>query len=310
MITSKTLPTYRTLTSHKAELDKDQQKLLKTYFPKGITYVGMMINLVFKLSVNLAARLTMFMFSISISKPLKENDIAFYSNGRQRKFKQGSYKFNVYEYGQGPKVLLVHGWTCSGARWKRYVDEIVSAGYTAIVMDAPGHGTSPGYCLPVPEYILCVEEVINFYDGLHSMITHSMGSLVAAVALSRSNHSEDNISLVIMNSFADCDSLISRFAKCIGIADEVMEHTREWITNYTYAPLKYFSMVDHFENINAQILYIADKQDIVVPPVEVTKILSSSKSINFLQTTGLGHRLRSDDVISSVLDHIDTPLVQ
>lgn len=306
MTTSKLLLPISTLKTSSNSLDEKQDKLLSTFFPKGIRMIGTIINFVNTISSSLAARLTMFVFSISISKPLRDKEKLFYSKGRRRKLRQGKYRFNVYEYGQGPKVLFVHGWTCNGARWRNYIDEIVSAGFTAVVMDAPAHGNSPGYCLPVPEYILCVEEVINAYQGVHSIVTHSMGSIVSTIGLSKSNYSNKRTKLVLMNTFADCDSLISRFATCIGIDDEVMEYTRTWISKYTYSPLKYFSMVKHFYNTNADILYICDAKDIVVPKIEIRKITSSIYPIKQMQTNGLGHKLKSDKVVCAVLDHIQS----
>lgn len=306
MTTSKVLiaPTLRK--SRRKADDCTHDKLLSTFFPKGIRYIGMTINLINIISSNLAARLTMFMFSISISKPLRSSEKSFYGKGVKRAFKVGKYKFNVYEFGHGPKALLVHGWTCNGARWRDYIDKIVNAGFTAVVMDAPAHGTSPGYCLPVPDYILCVEALINAYEGVDAIVSHSMGSVVSTIALSKSNFNKKPTRLVLMNTFADCDSLISRFAKCIGIEDAVMAHTREWISEYTYAPLKYFSMVKHLENTDANVLYICDTHDIVVPNIETRKILSSDYPIKYLHTKGLGHKLRSDEIVDEVLEHIQS----
>lgn len=295
------------LISHKSiEKNENDERLLKTYFPKGITYLGLFINCIFRISSNWAARLTMFMFSINIPKKLKEKDRSFYDRGVKQNFKQGKYRFNVYEYGNGPKVLLVHGWTCGGLRWASYVDKVVNAGYTALVMDAPAHGTSPGYSLPVPEYVLCVKEVINSYSGVHAIVSHSMGSIVSTIGLSKSDFNQNDTKLVLMNSFADCDSLISRFAKCIGVDDRVMQHTRKWIEEYTYAPLDYFSLVGHLSNIEAKVLLISDSKDIVVPQREVGKILSSEYPIEFVQTKGLGHRLKSAEIENRVIDHISS----
>jgi len=304
MNTSNVMFPIEVLDSSKGEQNKNDEKLLKTFFPRGIIYIGKIINFISLLSADLSSRLTMLMFSISISKPLRQKDAEFYDQGIKRCFRHGKYRFNVYEYGQGPYVLLVHGWTCNGARWKRYVDRVVSEGYTALVMDAPAHGTSPGWSLPVPQFVLCVQKVINTYGGVDSIVSHSMGSIVSAIALSRSNYSTCTSKLTLMNTFADCDSLISRFASCIGINDNVMSHTREWITKYTYSPLSYFSLIDHLSDLKVEVLFISDVEDIVVPQFEVNKILSSEYPIEFVQTSGLGHRLRSEEVVDKVLSHL------
>lgn len=304
MIFSNILQVDKVLPESSTPESKNQDRLLKAFFPRGITYVGVIINYVHMISANFAARLTMFMFSISISKPVKQKDKLFYNSGVRKIFKNGNYRYNVYEYGSGPKVLLVHGWTCRGARWKKYVDRIVDAGYTALVMDAPAHGTSPGFRLSVPDFVICTRVIINHYQGVHTIVSHSMGSIVSTIALSESRYSEADTKLVLMNSFADCDSLISRFATCIGINESVMAHTRDWISEYTYSPLNYFSMIDRLQFTKADVLLISDDQDIVVPRGEVSRILDCAYPIEHLRTNGLGHRLQSIEIVDRVVDHI------
>lgn len=304
MITSNILQMDKVLSEPSVLEHDNKDRLLQTFFPKGIIYVGLLINNVYTISVNFAARLTMFMFSVSISKPLKQSDKLFYDKGVQRSFKVSNYGFYAYEYGSGPKVLLVHGWTCRGARWRKYVSRIVEAGYTAVVLDAPAHGTSPGYRLSVPGFVICVRALINHYHGVHAIVSHSMGSIVSTIALSESDYSNDKTKLVLMNSFADCDSLISRFANCIGINEKVMSHTREWISEYTYSSLHYFSLVDRLQFTKADVLYISDDQDIVVPKKEVTKILNCAYPLEHLETKGLGHRLQSVEIVNRVVEHM------
>jgi pimeloyl-ACP methyl ester carboxylesterase len=51
----------------------------------------------------------------------------------------------AYEtYGDGPPVVLLHGFTSSGASWLRlgWVEALVAAGRTAVALDLPGHGAS------------------------------------------------------------------------------------------------------------------------------------------------------------------------
>jgi pimeloyl-ACP methyl ester carboxylesterase len=47
-------------------------------------------------------------------------------------------------YGDGPPVVLLHGFTSTGASWAQYgwVDALVDAGLNAITLDLPGHGKS------------------------------------------------------------------------------------------------------------------------------------------------------------------------
>lgn len=44
--------------------------------------------------------------------------------------------------GEGPPILLVHGWGCSAFTWRHILPQIVRAGRRAIAVDLPGHGLS------------------------------------------------------------------------------------------------------------------------------------------------------------------------
>src|SRR5690349_20988780 len=48
----------------------------------------------------------------------------------------------AWDYGAGPTVLLVHGWSGAAAQWSRFIDPLVRAGYNAVALDLPAHGFS------------------------------------------------------------------------------------------------------------------------------------------------------------------------
>ena len=75
--------------------------------------------------------------------------------------------------GEGPPVLLVHGWSCDGADWCYQVPALVDAGHRAITVDLRGHGKSSA-----PEGIYGPRV---FADDLAALIdTLDTGPVVAA----------------------------------------------------------------------------------------------------------------------------------
>ncbi|MER6944113.1 alpha/beta hydrolase [Nonomuraea sp. NPDC000554] len=71
---------------------------------------------------------------------------------RHRAVHAGGTRFHVVEAGQGPLVLLLHGfpqfWWC----WRRQLESLAAAGYRAVAVDLRGYGGSDkpprGYDLP------------------------------------------------------------------------------------------------------------------------------------------------------------------
>ncbi|MEY2846734.1 MAG: hypothetical protein RL076_2280, partial [Chloroflexota bacterium] len=49
---------------------------------------------------------------------------------------------NVYQAGQGPDVLLLHGITGCGLYWSEQITALVNAGYRVTAPDGRGHGES------------------------------------------------------------------------------------------------------------------------------------------------------------------------
>jgi CheY-like chemotaxis protein len=55
-------------------------------------------------------------------------------------------------WGKGPPVLLAHGWESRRSHWGAFVPALVQAGFSAVAIDAPAHGDSPGQRVNVLEY--------------------------------------------------------------------------------------------------------------------------------------------------------------
>jgi hypothetical protein len=68
-------------------------------------------------------------------------DIDFLSKGQNLALKCG---LAATAWGDGPPVLLAHGWESRRSHWSAIVPILAESGYRVIAMDAPAHGDSPG----------------------------------------------------------------------------------------------------------------------------------------------------------------------
>ena len=87
--------------------------------------------------------------------------------------------------GEGPTVLLVHGWGEHGASLGGFIAPLVDAGYRVVGIDLPGHGATSRGRTNIFELASAVWGVANELGGIHSVIAHSMGGYVTTVALSQ-----------------------------------------------------------------------------------------------------------------------------
>lgn len=302
------MPHTRTLASistAKAKETEHARLMAERFFPSYVRRVGQVINTVHRVKPAAACRLNMGVLSVALGSKPKPADLAFYRAGEARLHHCGKHRFYTYTYGQGPAVLLLHGWCSKGARWAAYAQQLVAAGFQAVVMDAPSHGQSPGRFLSVPDYIKAVGCVLRTRTDWHALITHSMGSLTGVIAASETAAANADTKFVLMNTFADCDALMSKFSRCLGISEQVLADTRQWIAEYAGRPLPYFSLHSHLDQLGKPAtLLVADQKDIVVPPSETERILDAIPEIDYLSTEGLGHNLRCEKVMRHVLDFI------
>lgn len=56
----------------------------------------------------------------------------------------GGTPVTSYTWGEGPAVLLVHGWSSHAAYMTGFVDPLVEQGFRVVAFDAPAHGRTPG----------------------------------------------------------------------------------------------------------------------------------------------------------------------
>ena len=141
---------------------KEQQRLLaKRFFPFYMTKIKYVINAVHSIHPKTSFLMIIKLLSIAVRKKLSTNAIAFYKKGAKREFKIDGAIFCTYTYGNGPLILMLHGWCSNGARWRVYVNELVNSGYKVMVVDAPGHGTAPGRFLSISLYAKGIKAILE-----------------------------------------------------------------------------------------------------------------------------------------------------
>jgi pimeloyl-ACP methyl ester carboxylesterase len=88
--------------------------------------------------------------------------------------------------GDDPRVLLVHGATCTAAIWTPVLAALAERGTPAAALDLRGHGFSEGgeqlQRWRIEDYVSDVIAVLRHWLTLRILVGHSMGGLVAQLA--------------------------------------------------------------------------------------------------------------------------------
>lgn len=93
------------------------------------------------------------------------------------------FGLSALRWGQGPTVLLMHGWEGRPTQFASLITALVDAGYTVVALDGPAHGRSPGREANVVLFARAMLEAAAELPPLQAVIGHSMGGASAMLAV-------------------------------------------------------------------------------------------------------------------------------
>ena len=93
------------------------------------------------------------------------------------------FGLSALRWGQGPTVLLLHGWEGRPTQFAALIETLVDSGHTVVSLDGPGHGRSPGEKANVVLFARALLEAAAELPPLRAVIGHSMGGASLLLAL-------------------------------------------------------------------------------------------------------------------------------
>ncbi|GHC45689.1 alpha/beta fold hydrolase [Ulvibacter litoralis] len=224
-------------------------------------------------------------------------------------------------HGEGPVLLLLHGFLESATMWEKFIPEVASK-YTIITMDFPGHGKSE--CIDKEHTMELLAEVVHallleLNINSVSIMGHSMGGYVALafaekydeklqkLALLNSTSAEDSadrklnreraiqvisrnpaafISMAISNLFSE--NTHQKYASEIqNLKNEALKFPLEGILAAVIGMKNRKDRTTILKNFSKEKILICGKNDLIVP-YETSKTLASHTLSKLIELDG-GH---------------------
>lgn len=210
----------------------------------------------------------------------------------------GGHRFEIFpgiaawDWGEGPTVLLAHGWNGSAAQMTPFVEPLVRAGFYVVAFDQPAHGSSRGKRATVIDFAEAILAVARRVRPIHAVIGHSLGATAAAVALSRGLQAEH---AVLLAPAAEAAYFARAFARALGLrrTEGVLDELRRMVGGdlldvRLVAPA-----------LRARALLLADPADREVPYAHAAEIAEAWPGSRLEALPGAGHTriLRNSDAI-------------
>jgi len=213
----------------------------------------------------------------------------------------------VTTWGNGPAVLLMHGWGGSRAQMTGFVNPLLAAGYRVVAFDQPAHGESDGKMTNILEITPALEKVVEREGNFDAIIAHSFGTLVTSYAIVNKRVPPPS-RLVYFGAFNRLLDSLPRFQVLAQVSDEIIEGLRAMIyENFGRDVLDSINNELLAPQINIPALMFHDAADNVTPIEDSRAIAQVWKSARLVEIAGLGHRgaLQSEEISGQVLKFLN-----
>ena len=235
-----------------------------------------------KLMAPLALRLFLTPFSMKQHPKEKEQ----MKHAKKLFLEHRNHRIAVYDWGgNGPKILLVHGWSGRGTQMGSLALWLRDRGYHPISFDAPGHGKSSGNTCS----LLAFSETINFLQEEYNMVMaigHSLGGASLILSQSMGQRFFQMATIAAPSSVADA---MTQFGKKFGWSAHLLATTMEYTENKFNTTLESVSAASLSQTIWCDGLIIHDENDDQVSLKNAEFIHQGWKNSKLYITHQLGH---------------------
>ncbi len=214
----------------------------------------------------------------------------------------------AWRAGEGPAVLLVHGWEDDNSLWTPLIARLRAHGRAVVALDLPGHGLSVADSPAIPNIAAAIRAVADALGPVDAIVAHSMGVSGALYALDHG--------LAVRAAVLIAPPLPTR--------PELVRRRRSWsrpdmpealaarikqLLDERAARAPQFDPEAVAARIKTRALFVHCKDDEMWPPESSQHIAAKLEGAELHLTTGLGHRpvARDATVIERVVAFLDEP---
>ena len=206
--------------------------------------------------------------------------------------------------GEGPAVLLVHGWGDRASRLGAFVAPLTAAGFRVVAVDVPAHGDSPGLRTNAYEGADALRATAEHVGGVDAVIAHSMGGLETMLAMRDGLRVER---AVFLASAVRLDHAMDRFEAMFALPPRAMQGLAAAIQrrfgSRVWDDLAADRLATGF-SVPALLIHDADDQQVALD--DGRALASAWPGMRLVTTHGLGHDrlLRDPDVVRQAVEFV------
>jgi pimeloyl-ACP methyl ester carboxylesterase len=210
-----------------------------------------------------------------------------------------------WRWGDGPGVLLVHGWSGRGIQLHRFIDPLLRAGCAAVAIDGPAHGESEGQSTSYFEFTDVLRKLIAPDTGLciRGVVAHSFGAAAVVNAIA---HEQAALDAVLLAPALQLRNTLLVAIERHGISPRVFEKIlAAYEARFGYS-LERDDPHRHLGDLRSPVLVVHDRDDPVIPHSDSEALCGDIGRVTLKSTSGLGHRkvMSDPDVVHAGMSHL------
>ena len=199
----------------------------------------------------------------------------------------GRHEVAAWAWGEGPVVVLVHGWRGHAAQLSGFIAPLVRSGFRVVAFDQPAHGRSTGRRTNLLEMAEALQAVVRAVGPVHAVVAHSLGATATALALHDHLPAER---VVLLAPPAEAPYFAHQMAAVLGLSPERAAGMLAQIERDVGVQLESLDVRRFGSWIRQPALIFHDLGDREVPFAHGRAIADVWPLARFVPLQGLGHR--------------------
>lgn len=239
--------------------------------------------------------------------PVRLEQRQWLERAERLKVNAGGSTVAAYAWGDGPTVLLVHGWGGHAGQLTGFVEGLVGAGRRVVAFDAPSHGETRGGTPSIPGFAEVAHAIAAREGGVETVIAHSFGAAAMAFALSRGLETSR---AVFLAPPATMSGAAERFAQMVALHPRALDQMRKRIEQRLSISWEQLEVMSNAHRMRSRLLVIHDEGDREVPLADGEAIAAAWPAATLITTAGLGHHrlVRDPEVVRRAVEFAVAPV--
>jgi pimeloyl-ACP methyl ester carboxylesterase len=240
------------------------------------------------LSPSLAAQLAVALASRpqKFKRPQREMDQLAHAKKLHYRGSRGTDNV-AWSWGEGPVVIISHGWSSRGSQMASLAMEVAEAGFQAVAIDFTAHGDSAGKLVHFDDLAKDLVALSSQFDEVFALVGHSAGGVMSMAAREFGFKAQR---YAVLGAPVAPYPALEAIRKLLKARDAVIEKCKQVFAGHIGVTWEELERGRAFYHGDGPLLLVYDTDDQEVSVEQGKKIQGFWKDSRLVITEGLGHR--------------------